>query len=163
MLDVEQDFLLFAIILDQSVQRVRVGHPANQPRVGRERDDCKALDSQVAAEGLRVVKKEGVDKAEKLHDPLVLPQVLVALEQKHVLAPVAAHRRQLPRALLGRYDLQRRFHLGNLNHLGVRDVAPRNGQLEVATQQHLGRNVLQFQLGQLRQLELICHFQSSVC
>ena len=50
------------VVLDESVQRVGVRHPRQQPRVGGERDDGEPLDGQVAPEGLRVVEQEGVDQ-----------------------------------------------------------------------------------------------------
>ena len=100
-------FFDLPVVLDETVQRVRVRHPRQQPRVGGEWDDREALDGQVAPERLRVVEEERVDEAEELHDALVLPQVLVALEQEHVLAAVAAHDRQLPRPLFRGYHLRR--------------------------------------------------------
>ena len=45
MLDVEQDLLLLAVVPDERVQSVTVRHPANQTRVGGERDDGVALDA----------------------------------------------------------------------------------------------------------------------
>lgn len=45
MLDVEQDLLLLAVVPDEGVQRVAVRHPANQARVGGQRDDGVALDA----------------------------------------------------------------------------------------------------------------------
>ena len=51
------------VVLDESVQRVGVRHPRQQPRVGGERDDGEPLDGQVAPEGLRVVEQERVDEA----------------------------------------------------------------------------------------------------
>lgn len=44
-LDVEQDLLLLAVVPDEGVQRVAVRHPANQARVGGQRDDGVALDA----------------------------------------------------------------------------------------------------------------------
>lgn len=45
MLDVEQDLLLLAVVPDEGVQRVAVRHPADQARVGGQRDDGVALDA----------------------------------------------------------------------------------------------------------------------
>lgn len=45
MLDVEQDLLLLPVVPDEGVQRVAVRHPANQARVGGQRDDGVALDA----------------------------------------------------------------------------------------------------------------------
>ena len=52
------------------------------------------------------VKIQGVDEAEELHGALVLPQILVALQQEHVLAAVAAEDGQLPGPLLRGYHLR---------------------------------------------------------
>ena len=45
---------------------------------------------EVSLKGLGVVAKEGVDEAKELHHPLVLPQVLVTLQQEHVVTAIAA-------------------------------------------------------------------------
>lgn len=45
MLDVEQDLLFLPVVPDEGVQRVAVRHPANQARVGGQRDDGVALDA----------------------------------------------------------------------------------------------------------------------
>lgn len=55
---------------------------------------------EVLAQGRRVVGQQCVDQAEQLHDSLVLPQVLVALQQEHELVAIAACR--------GRHTTQRR-------------------------------------------------------
>ena len=38
-LNVKEDLFLVAVVPDQRVQRVGVGHPADEARVGRKRDD----------------------------------------------------------------------------------------------------------------------------
>ena len=43
------------------------------------------------------------DETEKLHDALVLAQVLMSLEQEHVSAAVAPANAELSRPLLGSY------------------------------------------------------------
>ena len=75
-------------------------HPPYDARVVRQRDDRVPRNAEISLAGLSVVAKEGVDEPEELHDALVLPQVLVALEEKRVLAPIAADHRQLARPLL---------------------------------------------------------------
>ena len=35
---------------------------------------------EVSAEGFRVVEQEAVDQTKELHDPLILPQVLMTLQ-----------------------------------------------------------------------------------
>lgn len=44
-LDVEQDLLLLTIVSDEGVERVAVRYPANQARVGGQRDHGIALDA----------------------------------------------------------------------------------------------------------------------
>ena len=145
-------YLLFSIVLDEPVQGVRVRNPSDQARVGGERDDGEPLDGQVPPEGLSVADEERVDEAEKLHHSLVLPQVLVALQQEHVGAAVAATDAELPRPLLRGDDLQRGLHLHDADQLRVGNVAAGNGEFEIPAVEQLGRDVLQFELRQLRQL-----------
>lgn len=57
---------------------------------------------EVLAQGRGVVGEQRVNQTEQLHDSLVLPQVLVALQQEHELVAVAACR--------GRHKTQRSFH-----------------------------------------------------
>ena len=127
-------------------------NPSDQAGIGGERDDGEPLDGQVPSEGLPVADEERVDEAEKLHHSLVLPQVLVTLQQEHVGPAVAAADAKFPRALLRGDDLQRRLHLHDADQFGVRDVRARNGELEISAVEQLGRDVLQFELRQLRQL-----------
>lgn len=47
---------------------------------------------EVLSQGRGVIGEQRVDQAEQLHDSLVLPQVLVALQQEHELVAVAACR-----------------------------------------------------------------------
>lgn len=54
---------------------------------------------EVLAQGRRVVGQQCVDQTKKLHDSLILPQVLVALQQEHELVAVTACR--------GRHKTQR--------------------------------------------------------
>ena len=52
-LDVEEDLLLLPVVLDEAVQRVRVRHPRQQPRVGRQRDHREPLDGLQRQQGRR--------------------------------------------------------------------------------------------------------------
>ena len=106
-LNIEQDFLLLSVILDELVQSVRVGHPTDQARVCRQRNDSKPLDGQIAPERLGVAQKKRVDQTEELHDPLVLSQVLVALQQERVRPSVGPTNAKLARTLLRYYYLYR--------------------------------------------------------
>lgn len=45
MLDVQEDLLLLPVVPDEGMQGVTVGDPANEARVGRQRDDCVPLDA----------------------------------------------------------------------------------------------------------------------
>lgn len=48
---------------------------------------------EVLAQGRGVVGQQRVDQTKELHDSLILPQVLVALQQEHELVAVATCRR----------------------------------------------------------------------
>lgn len=48
---------------------------------------------EVLAQGRGVIGEQRINQAEQLHDSLVLPQVLVALQQEHELVAVASCRR----------------------------------------------------------------------
>ena len=56
-LDVEQDFLLLAVVPDESVQRVTVWHPADEPRVGGQRYHRIPLDTEGKGESRRERKR----------------------------------------------------------------------------------------------------------
>lgn len=45
MFDVEQNLFLLSVVSDEGVQGVTVGHPANQARVGGQRDHGVALNA----------------------------------------------------------------------------------------------------------------------
>ena len=77
-----------AIVSDERVQRVALRHPLDESRVEGERHDRVALDAEVEPRALVRCGEEGVDQPEELHHALVLPEVLVALEQEDVLPPV---------------------------------------------------------------------------
>lgn len=51
MLDVQQDLLLLSVVPDEGMQCVTVGHPANEARVGGQRDDSVSLDAGGHREG----------------------------------------------------------------------------------------------------------------
>lgn len=48
---------------------------------------------EILPQGRRVVGQQRVYQTKQLHDSLILPQVLVALQQEHELVAVAACRR----------------------------------------------------------------------
>lgn len=61
---------------NQRVQRVAVGHPADQTAVGAQRDDSVASNGQVTLRCAALRAQHGVDQAKELHHALVLAQVL---------------------------------------------------------------------------------------
>lgn len=81
MLNVEEDLPALSVVSDEDVHGVGVLNPSDETGVGRERRDGVALDVKVSLERLGVVREEGVDETEKLHDPFVLSQVLVTWEE----------------------------------------------------------------------------------
>ena len=78
------------MLLDQDVQRVRVLHPSDQPRVLTERNDGVPSDLQVFLVGLRVDRQERIDQSKQLHDTLILTNVLMTLQKKDVLSSITA-------------------------------------------------------------------------
>eukprot|EP00162_Nutomonas_longa_P011397 comp20527_c0_seq1/m.41541 comp20527_c0_seq1/g.41541 ORF comp20527_c0_seq1/g.41541 comp20527_c0_seq1/m.41541 type:complete len:384 (+) comp20527_c0_seq1:194-1345(+) len=57
-LNVEHNCTRAAVLLDQGVQRVRVGHPSNETRVGRERNHGIAANREIAAVCCVVLRKQ---------------------------------------------------------------------------------------------------------
>ena len=56
MLQIENDLFLVSVVLDKAVQSVRMRHPSNQTRVGRQRYYGKPLNSQVTSQRLKEKK-----------------------------------------------------------------------------------------------------------
>jgi len=81
-LHVEQHLAAVAVVADELVEGVAVGHPADDADVVAQGRHGVAPDGQVAPARLGVVGQERVDEAEELHDALVLAQVLVDLQQQ---------------------------------------------------------------------------------
>ena len=106
---------------------------------------------------LRLLREQRVDEAEELHDALVLPQVLVPLEQERVLLPVAPEDGHLPRPLLGGDDFDGGREAADAHHsVAVRlAVCARHRQLEVVRPQKLRRHVLQLMYWRVGELDSI--------
>jgi hypothetical protein len=79
-LNVEQDTSAFAVLLDQGVKGVGVTDPSEQTGALRQRDCREALDREMALETLAIIVKKRVAQAEKLHNTLVLTNILVTLK-----------------------------------------------------------------------------------
>lgn len=80
--------------------------------VGRQRHDSVPLYGEVVAVRRGVGLQQRVDQPEQLHDPLVLAQVLVPLQQEHVAPPVRALNCQASRPLLRLYHLDGEVNKG---------------------------------------------------
>ena len=93
--------------------------------------DPESLDAEVEPRARLGRGEQRVDEAEELHHALVLPQVLVPLEQEDVLHPVRAHDGEPARPLLRRHHLDRRREPLDRDHLAVGAVRARHGELEV--------------------------------
>lgn len=65
---------------DESMQGVGVGYPSNETRVGRQGNDSIACYAQVPLCCGSVVGQHVVDQAEELHHTLILPQILMTLD-----------------------------------------------------------------------------------
>lgn len=89
--------------------------------------------------------QQHVDQTEQLNDSLVLAQILVPLQQEHVVPPVRTLDGQLAWPLLGRDNVEKWFNTGNTNHFLIGIVRSRHGQLQISTFGQLGGNVLQVQ------------------
>ena len=89
---------------------------------------------------LVLVHEERIDEAEELHHALILPQVLVPLEQKRVLGAVAAFERDLARALLRRDDYHRRRERADAHDGLGRRVRAGHRHLEFARVEQPGRD-----------------------
>lgn len=79
-----------------------------------------------------ISQEQVVDETEDLHDAFVLAQVLVALQQEHVLAAVRAEYADLARPLLRAYDLNVGVERLDAYQRLVGLVRARHGQFEVA-------------------------------
>lgn len=79
----------------------------------REHDMCVWL-PEVLAQGRRVVGQQCVDQTKQLHHSLILPQVLVALQQEHELVAVTACR--------GRHKMQHSYAAYSEWRHYVRDI-----------------------------------------
>lgn len=55
-LNVKEDLAALAVLADENMKRVAVGHPAEETRVLRQRDGGEALDVEVTLEALGVVR-----------------------------------------------------------------------------------------------------------
>lgn len=66
---------------DKGMEGIGVGHPANEPRVGGQRNDCIACNAEVALSCGPVVGQHIVHQAKQLHHSLILPQILMTLQE----------------------------------------------------------------------------------
>ena len=122
---------------------------------GEREGKSRAALPEVSLEGLRVVVEQRIDQPKQLHHPLILPQVLVALQKEHEVTPVAPWGRgkrcghvcpppspsllppsltlkdQLPGPLFGGDDVECGGHSANVDHWLVGLVGARHGQLQV--------------------------------
>ena len=64
---------------DERMECVGVGHPADEAGVGGQRNDSIACNAQVTLSCGPVIGQHVVHQAKQLHDPFILPQILVAL------------------------------------------------------------------------------------
>jgi hypothetical protein len=52
-------------------------HPSNKAGIDGERDDAEGLDGEASLKRFAVVEQQAIDETEKLHDPFILPDVLM--------------------------------------------------------------------------------------
>lgn len=70
---------------DKRMECISVGHPADEARVGGQRNDSIARNAEVPLSCGPVVGQHVVDQAEQLHNPLILPQILMALHNSNTV------------------------------------------------------------------------------
>jgi hypothetical protein len=152
MLDIEENLSAVAVILDEDVESIGAVDPSEKTRVGRERNDGILDDGEMTLERLRILLKKGVDETEELHDPLVLTEILVTLEEEVVLDAVAAVNAKLARTLLRGEDLEIRTEAGDAHDALAGLVGTGNGEIEIFGGQELGRDVLKLEKGKRRKV-----------
>eukprot|EP00964_Phaeocystis_antarctica_P060702 scaffold36200_cov63-Phaeocystis_antarctica.AAC.5 len=141
LLHLERDAARRAVVLHECVQRVAAIDPRDQPRARGERHDGIAVDGEVGTARLVCrVGKQCVDEAEELHHTLVLPEVLVALEQEV---------RDLAGPLLGGDDGQLALERADAHHGPPRLVRARHGEVEVSRAEQLGRDRGEIELAEM--------------
>mmetsp|Transcript_16108 Transcript_16108/g.41050 ORF Transcript_16108/g.41050 Transcript_16108/m.41050 type:complete len:255 (+) Transcript_16108:1022-1786(+) len=158
MLDVEQDLARLAVVADERVQRVALHYPADQPGVGREghhgvlRDGQREPRTPVGGGAVLVRGEQLVHQADQLHHTLVLPQVLVPLEQECVRAAVVPVDLELPRPLLGGYHRQLGVEGADAHHRLPCLVRTGHREHQVARGVQSRRDMGEVELGELAQL-----------
>ena len=103
-LQIQQHLPRLPVIPDQRVQRVRARDPPHNSAVVTQRSHRVPLNAQIVSVRSPVLRKQSVHESKQLHDPLILPQVLVSLQQVHVVPAVVPPQRDFPRPLLARDD-----------------------------------------------------------
>mmetsp|Transcript_13522 Transcript_13522/g.28909 ORF Transcript_13522/g.28909 Transcript_13522/m.28909 type:complete len:454 (-) Transcript_13522:2570-3931(-) len=151
-LHVESHLAGVPVLADECVQGVAVGHPADEAAVGAEGDDGVACNREVALRGSPVVGEHSVDKAKQLHHALVLPQVLVTLEQEHVLGAITAMNGQLAGPLLGADDVELGSEGGYGDQRLAGDVGAWHRKLHALRPHQCRGHILQLQGGHAVQL-----------
>mmetsp|Transcript_30070 Transcript_30070/g.97887 ORF Transcript_30070/g.97887 Transcript_30070/m.97887 type:complete len:305 (+) Transcript_30070:3296-4210(+) len=160
-LDVERDFARLPVVADERVQRVAVGNPANEAGIGRERHNRISTDRQSSLSGVRVVSEQVVHQPEQLHDALILPQVLVTLEQIVVIASIGAVNEQAPWALLARDDRHGGREGADCDCGCAGEVVSGHCELQILCLHKLGADVVELEGGESREL-LVYEFEDVV-
>lgn len=106
MLNVDESFLLLAIISDQHMKRVTMWNPTDQSTIGTERNDGVTLDRQVPSESVGIVEQQCIGESKELHDSFILSKIFMSLQQEHVVFTVGASNAQFSRSLFRCYDLE---------------------------------------------------------
>lgn len=107
------------MLFDELMQSIAVGYPPYETRVLTQWDDWVPPDTQIFFISLRVNGKQGVDKAEKLHDSLILSDIFMALQEEHVFATITTIDLHLSWMLFGRKDRKYTCELLNFDYFPV--------------------------------------------
>eukprot|EP00968_Pinguiococcus_pyrenoidosus_P000364 scaffold24_cov245-Pinguiococcus_pyrenoidosus.AAC.16 len=145
-LHIDQDPARLSVLLDQCMERVAVLHPANHAGLVTQRHHRVPADGEVVLVRLSVAVEQRVDKPKELHASFILPQILVGLQQKHVLEPVVPNHHDLPWPLLAQHDLNVRSKFLDVHGRAVDRVGAGDGQAQVpGDEEELGTQMLQLQ------------------
>ena len=80
MFDIDKNFPGLAVPLDEHVHRIAVLYPTEETCSWRKRRNGVLLDAEMPLGALLIRAEKGIDKAEELHDSLVLSQILVSCQ-----------------------------------------------------------------------------------
>lgn len=88
------------MLLDQLVQCVTIRYPTDKSSILTQRNDWISSDRQIFLASLWINCKQSVNQSEELHDSLILTDIFMALQEKHVFSSITTINLHLPGMLL---------------------------------------------------------------